>query len=160
MIILIMGVAGAGKTTVGALLAEELGWKFADADSYHSPENIKKMAAGVPLTDADRESWLRILRDAITSWIANRENVVLACSALKESYRKFLLVGPEVKCVFLSGTFPLVEERLRKRTGHYAGPALLQSQFQTLEEPSEGTKVDVSAPPAEIVREIRQKLEI
>ncbi|MGE5114067.1 MAG: gluconokinase [Acidobacteriaceae bacterium] len=158
MIILVMGVAGAGKTTVGALLAEKLGWKFADADSYHSSENIKKMAAGVPLTDADREPWLRILRDAITSWIANRENVVLACSALKKSYRKFLLVGPEVKCVFLSGTFPLIEERLRHRSGHYAGPDLLESQFHTLEEPAEGIKVDVSAPPADIVWEIRQKL--
>lgn len=158
MIILVMGVAGAGKTTVGALLAEELGWRFADADSYHSPENIKKMAAGISLTDSDREPWLRVLGDAIKRWIANRENVVLACSALKESYRKFLLVGPEVKCVFLSGIFPLIEERLRQRSGHYAGPDLLESQFQTLEEPAEGIRVDVSAPPADIVREIRQKL--
>ena len=143
---------------MGVLLAEELGWKFADADSYHSSENIKKMAAGIPLTDTDREPWLRVLGDAIRSWIAEGENVVLACSALKESYRKALLAGPEVKCVFLSGTFRVIEERLRNRSGHYAGPGLLESQFQALEEPAEGVKVDVSASPADIVRQIRQKL--
>ncbi len=106
MIIVVMGVAGVGKTTVGTLLAAQLGWKFADADTYHSPENIKKMASGIPLTDADRAPWLRALRETIQSWIANRQNVILACSALKESYREYLSVDPTVRFVYLSGSYP------------------------------------------------------
>ena len=96
MIVVLMGVAGVGKTTVGRLLATQLDWKFADADTYHSPENIKKMASGIPLSDADREPWLGILRQTIQSWITNNDNVVLACSALKESYRQYLSVDSAV----------------------------------------------------------------
>jgi len=160
MIVVVMGVAGVGKTTVGTLLATQLGWKFADADSYHSPENIKKMAAGVPLTDADREPWLRVLRRNIQSWITNGENVVLACSALKESYREYLAVDAAVRFVYLSGSFPLIEERIRQRTGHYMHSDLLESQFESLEEPVGIPKIDVSAAPVDIVREIRRKLAI
>ncbi len=160
MIVIVMGVAGVGKTTVGRLLASELGWEFADADSYHPAENIKKMASGVPLTDADREPWLRILRQTIESWIAHDQDVVLACSALRESCRKFLAVGPVVKFVYLSGPLPLIEERIRRRTGHYMHGAMLESQFETLEEPTGVPKVDVSAEPPQIVREIRRELEI
>ena len=119
-----------------------------------------KMASGVPLRDADREPWLRILRRAIESWIRNGENVVLACSALKESYRKFLAVGSGVRFVYLTGPLSLIEERIRKRKGHYMPGELLESQFETLEEPTDIPKVDVSASPAEIVRTIRQILEI
>src|SRR5512146_761924 len=90
MIVILMGVAGVGKTTVGRLLATQLGWEFADADAYHSPQNIEKMAAGIPLSDADRRPWLGTLRQAIESWVANNKNVVLACSALKQSYRDLL----------------------------------------------------------------------
>lgn len=160
MIVVVMGVAGVGKTTVGTLLASQLGWKFADADAYHSPENIKKMASGVPLTDADREPWLRVLRQTVQSWIAHRQNVILACSALKESYREYLSVDPAVRFVYLNGSFPLIEERIRQRTGHYMHAELLESQFETLEEPVGIPKVDVSAAPADIVREIRSKLAI
>jgi len=160
MIVVVMGVAGVGKTTVGTFLATQLGWKFADADSYHSPENIKKMAAGVPLTDADREPWLRVLRRNIQSWITNGENVVLACSALKESYREYLAVDAAVRFVYLSGSFPLIEERIRQRTGHYMHSDLLESQFESLEEPVGIPKIDVSAAPVDIVREIRRKLAI
>lgn len=160
MIVVVMGVAGVGKTTVGRLLATQLDWKFADADTYHSPENIKKMASGIPLSDADREPWLRVLRQTIQSWIANKENVVLACSALKESYRQYLSVDSAVRFVYLSGSFPLIEERIRQRTGHYMHGELLESQFETLEEPVGVAKVDVSATPPEIVREIRRKLAI
>ncbi len=160
MIVVVMGVAGVGKTTVGTLLAGQLGWKFADADTYHSPENIKKMASGIPLTDADRAPWLRALRETIQSWIANRQNVVLACSALKESYREYLSVDPAVRFVYLSGPYPLIEERIRQRTGHYMHGELLKSQFETLEEPNDIRKIDVSATPLEIVREIRRTLAI
>jgi gluconokinase len=160
MIVLVMGVAGAGKTTIGTLLANQLGWRFADADAYHSPENVGKMAAGIALSDSDREPWLRSLRDSIQAWIANHESVVLACSVLKQSYRDFLMIGPEVKLVFLEGSFSLIEERMHRRVGHYMRPELLESQFATLEEPAEGTKVDVSAAPADVVREIRRQLGI
>ena len=160
MIVIVMGVAGVGKTTIGTLLATELGWKFADADAYHSPENIKKMTSGTPLTDADREPWLRALRQTIQSWITNEQDVVLACSALKDSYRRYLSVDPTVRFVFLSGPLPLIEERIRLRTGHYMHGELLESQFETLEKPIGIPEVDVSAAPSEIVREIRRKLAI
>jgi gluconokinase len=160
MILVVMGVAGVGKSTVGSLLASELGWQFADADAYHSPENIQKMASGRALTDADREPWLRVLRLAIETWIANGEDVVLACSALKESYRKILAVGSEVRFVYLTGPLPLIEERIRQRKGHYMRAELLENQLETLEEPTDVPTVDVSASPAEVVREIRHMLEI
>src|SRR2546422_3565699 len=103
MIILVMGVTGAGKTTIGSLLARQLGWEFVDADSFHSPENVEKIRQGIALSDADRAPWLRAIRDAILKWIAERKNVVLACSALKRSYRKELAVWAGVKDGFLKG---------------------------------------------------------
>jgi gluconokinase len=158
MIVIVMGVAGVGKTTVGKLLAVQLGWRFADADAYHSAANIKKMASGIALTDADREPWLRVLQETIQSWINNEENAVLACSALKESYRRYLSVDPAVRFVFLNGPRLLIEERIRQRTGHYMRGELLESQFASLEEPVGVPEVDVSAAPSDIVREIRRKL--
>lgn len=160
MIVIVMGVAGVGKTTVGTLLANRLGWKFADADAYHSPENIRKMASGIPLTDADREPWLRVLHQTIQSWIAKHQDVVLACSALKQSYREQLSVGPAVRFVYLSGSFPLIEERIRQRTSHYMRKEMLESQFESLEEPIGVPKIDVSGTPQEIVHEIRRALAI
>jgi gluconokinase len=155
MILVIMGVAGAGKTTIGSLLAAELGWTFADADSYHSAENIKKMAAGKPLSDEDRAPWLASLRGLIQNWVIEKQNAVLACSALRKFYREQLQVSPEVKIVYLRGSLPLIHQRLLQRSGHYMDPKLLQSQFDTLEEPSDAVVFDVSAEPAEIVRGIR-----
>lgn len=95
MIVLVMGVSGVGKTTIGPALAAQLGWRFVDADDFHSPANVAKMHAGIPLNDADREPWLQSLHDAITTWIAAKQSVVLACSALKEAYRQKLMVKPE-----------------------------------------------------------------
>jgi len=162
VIVLVMGVAGAGKTTVGNLLAKELGWTFADADSYHSPENVKKMASGIPLTDDDRKDWLARLRELIQSWEASGENAVLACSALKDAYRRKLVISSNVKLVFLRGEFGLIRERMMLRPGHYMNPDLLHSQFETLEEPSvaEAVVADVSAPPEELVRSIRAALRV
>ena len=115
MIILVMGVTGAGKTTIGSLLAQQLDWEFVDADSFHSPENVEKIRQGIALSDADRAPWLRAIRDAILKWIAERKNVVLACSALKREYREELVVGPEVKVVYLKGSYELISSRLRAR---------------------------------------------
>jgi gluconokinase len=158
MIIILMGVTGAGKTTVGRALAAELGWKFCDADDFHSAANIARMRAGIPLTDADRASWLQALHDAIAGWIASGQPIVLACSALKASYRKQLVIGPEVKLVYLRGSFALIAKRVASRPDHYMNPNLLLSQFEALEEPSDALVIDVGAPIPEIVRAIRKAL--
>lgn len=132
MIILLMGVSGVGKTAVGEALAHRLHWRFVDADEFHSAANVAKMHAGIPLEDADRVPWLQALHDAIADWIAAHESVVLACSALKQAYRRQLVIGPEVKLVFLRAEFGVVSEHLAHRHGHFMNPALLQSQFATL----------------------------
>lgn len=153
-----MGPAGSGKTTVGELLAAKLSWDFFDGDSFHSPANVEKMSRGVPLTDADRIPWLNSIREAMLQWEAHHQNVVLACSALKRSYRELLQISPAVKLVYLKGTFELLRERLRSRKGHYAGEKLLASQFADLEEPTDALTIEVSRSSDEIVTEIRQRL--
>jgi gluconokinase len=160
MIVLLMGVSGVGKTTIGQALAEQLGWRFADADDFHSAANIEKMRAGIPLDDAARAPWLQSLHDAIVGWIATGESVVLACSALKEAYRQQLRVGSEVKLVYLHGDVSLIAQRLYGRHGHYMNPELLRSQFDTLEAPTEteAISVDVSGQVPEIVGEIRASI--
>jgi gluconokinase len=160
MIIILMGVTGVGKTTVGEALAAALKWKFADADEFHSPANIDKMHAGVPLNDADRVPWLQALHEAITNWIARTESVVLACSALKGSYRKRLMIGPEVKLVYLRAPFGAIVTRLATRHDHYMNPKLLESQFGTLEEPSGALTVEADQPVSEIVSTIRSALQV
>ena len=155
MIIILMGVSGAGKTTIGRALAEELHWRFSEGDDYHSAANIAKMHAGIPLTDEDRAPWLQALRHAITGWLASGDNVVLTCSALKASYREILQVSPQVKFVYLRGSFNLIAQRLASRHGHYMDPHLLGSQFETLEEPKDAVTIEVGPPVAQIVREIR-----
>lgn len=153
-----MGVTGAGKTTIGSLLAQELGWQFADADDFHPAVNIEKISHGIPLNDADRQPWLERLRTEITLWIADVRNVVLACSALKRSYRRDLEVGPEIRFVYLKGSPALITERLRSRHGHFANEQILAGQFADLEEPEDAVTVEISATPQQIVAEIRQKL--
>src|SRR5215469_16137854 len=132
-----MGVTGAGKTTVGSLLAAQMGWEFADADTFHPQSNVAKMSRGIPLTDADRAPWLAAMRSAIQRWISESRNAVLACSALKRSYRQELLIGPEVRLVYLRGSYESIAQQLRLRHGHFATEAILADQFATLEEPED-----------------------
>ena len=153
-----MGPTGSGKTTIGKLLAAQMNWEFADGDSFHSPANIEKMSRGIPLTDSDRIPWLNSIREAIVQWDAQHENVVLACSALKRTYRDKLQINSNVKLVYLKGSIELLRERVHSRKGHYATEQLLASQFADLEEPADAITVDVSPSPEEIVAEIRTKL--
>src|SRR5262249_50626217 len=120
MIVVIMGVTGSGKTTVGSLLAKQLDWGFADADEFHPPANIEKMRQGIGLTDADRVPWLKAIHEAMLQWQAERKNFVLACSALKESYREVLREKVAPKFVYLRGSAALIQSRLTHRSGHYA----------------------------------------
>ena len=152
---ILMGVSGSGKTTVGQQLAERLGWDFYDADDFHPPENVAKMAAGVPLNDEDRQPWLIILHDLISASLKKGRSGVLACSALKESYREILLKdNADVHLVYLKGSFDLILFRMQARSGHYMKPSMLRSQFDTLEEPTDAIVVPVSVPVDEIVDNI------
>ena len=153
--ILVMGVAGSGKTTVGKSLAAHLGWDFYDADDFHPPENIAKMASGTPLNDADRSPWLDSLRNLISSSLMQNRPGVLACSALKESYRQQMLADNDgAQVVFLKGNYDLIWSRLSTRNDHFMKPQMLQSQFETLEEPANALTVDISRSLDEIVQEI------
>lgn len=136
-----MGVSGSGKTTIGQMLAESLHWEFHDADSFHSPDNIEKMRRGIPLDDNDRIPWLQSLQTAIINWLQDNRNVVLACSALKASYRQFLVLDSDIKLVYLQGTFELIQTRLQKRENHFMNRELLTSQFASLEEPEDRKSV-------------------
>ena len=141
-----MGVPGSGKTTVGQKLAHDLAWEFVEGDDYHPKTNIEKMARGEPLDDSDRAPWLAALRQIITAHIEARQDAILACSALKRAYRAELKVGPEVKIVYLKGIASVLHARLEGRKGHYMKPNMLQSQFETLEEPREALVLDVRLP--------------
>ena len=161
MVIIIFGVSGAGKTTVGKLLAREFGWRFIEADDFHSAANIEKMRSGHPLTDNDRWPWLERLRQQIKRSLCARENAVLACSALKRAYRDRLHANNEAKFVFLRGDYALVEKQLRSRHRHFMNPKLLRSQFADLEEPKPDEDVltiELGGTPPVIVDEIKTKL--
>jgi gluconokinase len=160
MVIAVMGPTGSGKTTIGSLLARRLGWEFVDADQFHSAANKAKMHQGIPLTDADRVPWLAAIHREISRWLAEKRNVVLACSALKQSYREQLWQGGEVKLVYLKGSYDQIAERLRARKGHFADEHILAGQFADLEEPTDAITVDISGSPVEIVEEICRRLGI
>jgi gluconokinase len=160
MVILVMGVTGAGKTTVGKLLAQRLGWKFLDADDFHPPKNIEKMKHGIPLTDSDREPWLAAIHAALLDDAAKNQNVVLACSALKQKYREKLAAGPEMRICYLKGSFERISSHIEHRTGHFAGEAILAGQFADLEEPDDAAVLDATATPEENVRVALSKLNL
>jgi gluconokinase len=155
-----MGVSGVGKTTVGKLLARELGWTFVEADDYHPAANVEKMRRGIPLDDEDRRPWLAALRHRLEEADARGENVVLACSALKHAYQHYLAqFDPEsVHYVYLGGSEELIRQRLAGRTGHFMNPSLLHSQFETLEPPEHAIRVEVTAAPESVAAAIRLKL--
>jgi len=161
MIVIVMGVSGSGKSTIGKMLASELNWEFYDADSFHPSANIEKMRQGIPLTDADRMPWLLTLQEAIASLLQQDRNAVLACSALKSSYRKIMLHNCDrspIRLVYLKGSFQLIQQRLKQRQNHYMSQNLLQSQFDTLEEPEDAICVDISQPMDAIVQQIYRLL--
>jgi len=157
-IVLIMGVAGAGKTTVGQLLASELGWAYHEADDFHPPANKAKMGRGEPLDDTDRAPWLAAIRAAMDDCAATGRSAVFTCSALKESYRRVLTAGlPGVRLVFLSGDRALLHARMQSRAGHYMKAGMLDSQLAILEPPRDALALDVRQSPPELVAEIRRK---
>jgi gluconokinase len=161
VIMIVFGVSGAGKTTIGKLLAKDLGWRFLEADDFHPRANIEKMRRGIPLTDEDRWPWLDSLREQIMGSLSTKEDAVLACSALKRAYRERLRVSGEVKFIFLRGEYSLIAEQLRQRRGHFMNPELLRSQFADLEEPGSGEDVltvDAGRTPQELVEEIKTTL--
>jgi gluconokinase len=160
MIIILMGVSGSGKTTIGKRLASKLGWEFIEGDDVHPQANKEKMSRGEPLDDADREPWLAALAEMLRERVRAGRNAVLASSALKHAYRKRLRVSPEVRFVYLKATPDQIAQRLGKRRGHFFPPDLLRSQFEALEEPRDALVVDASRPPDQLVDEIvRKRLE-
>lgn len=159
MIIVVMGVTGAGKTTVGTLLAQQLGWEFVDADDFHPATNVEKMRRGQPLNDEDRRPWLVSLRAEIVRWEGNGVSLVMACSALKKQYRMFL-AGSGVEFVYLKGSLAEITQRLRARHGHFADEKILAGQFADLEEPEDAIVITVHDAPEKIVSEIRNQLGI
>lgn len=163
MIVILMGVAGSGKTTIGSALAAATAWEFSDADWFHSDTAKEKMNRGEALTDVDRLPWLQTLQTAIAQWLQTDKNVILACSALKASYRQFLgSDNPRVKLVYLVGSYELIEARLRDRLGHFMKANLLTSQFDALEAPTpdEALYIDIAQDLEAIVLQIRTCLHV
>ena len=163
MVVVVMGVSGSGKTTVAAMLAGRLGWAFQEGDDLHPRENVEKMKAGTPLTDADREPWLRRIAQKIDDWQEHGSSGVVTCSALKRSYRD-IIIGqrPNIRLVYLRGSLDLIRHRMAARHGHFMPTALLDSQFSTLEEPTSDENpivIDVGQEPLHLVQEIMQRLQ-
>jgi gluconokinase len=161
MVIVVMGPTGSGKTTIGSLLAARLGWAFVDADEFHSAANKDKMHRGIPLTDSDRLPWLQSIHDQIERWLAEKRSVVLACSALKQSYRNLLWSGSsDIRLIYLKGSYDLIYQRLLARKGHFANEHILAGQFADLEEPADAITVDIGPSPEEIVDELCARLKL
>jgi len=155
-----MGVSGSGKTTLGETLARKLGWDFFDADDFHPPENIAKMAAGIPLNDSDRAPWLAALHDKLLSTLGADRHLVLACSALKETYRAQLLEGMDgIAIIYLKGSYDLIWSRMSIRERHYMKPEMLQSQFDALEEPKHAIVLDVKMSVKDMIDTITKNME-
>ena len=158
-VVIVMGVAGSGKTTVGRVLAEALGAGYAEGDDYHSKENVAKMESGVPLDDADRAPWLTSMAVDVDRWLETGKRTVLACSALKQRYRDVLIGDRErLALVHLTGPESLIRERLAARKGHYMPAGLLDSQLATLEAPDDALTVDIGPSPEEIATDILARL--
>lgn len=159
MFIIVMGVSGVGKTTIGTALANDLSWGFADADEFHPPANIEKMSRGIPLNDEDRQPWLEAIRSYMIERMNKGESGVVTCSALKQKYRDVLQVNDDVKFVYLKGDYDLILKRMRSRQ-HFMKPEMLKSQFEALEEPQGAVVVDVEKETREIVEMIKRELAI
>jgi gluconokinase len=160
MVIVLLGVTGSGKSTLGKVLAAQLGWRFIEGDDFHTAANVDKMRRGVALTDSDRIPWLQNVRTAIAEALTQGESAVVACSALKKSYRDVLRVSSDVEFVYLKASMALIEARLQKRRRHFMSPVLIPSQFDTLEEPKKALWVDAGLPPGEAVERIRRALHV
>ncbi len=161
MIIIVMGVSGAGKTTVGRLVAGDLGWPFFEGDDFHPPANVAKMSGGIPLTDEDRWPWLDSIRKLISGFVTECQDAVIACSALKQAYRHRLQQGNrKVVFAYLKGDCELITNRLAERADHFMSAGLLESQFSTLEEPQVVLTVGVDQDPSEIVRAVKEGLNL
>jgi gluconokinase len=158
--VIFTGVTGAGKTTVGKLMARDLGWRFYEGDNFHPAANVEKMRRGEPLTDRDRRPWLDAMRAVIQAALEDGENGILACSALKRSYRARLRVSEHVIFVHLAVTPAVIHRRLEHRKGHFMNSSLVESQFATLETPQTAFSLDASLPPAVLVRQVRRALGI
>jgi gluconokinase len=156
--IVVMGVEGSGKTTIGKRLAEKMGWRFVDGDSLHPAANVEKMARGIPLTDEDRQPWLRAIHKLIVEEEKQGRDLIVACSALKQAYRNVLEAGTHIVWVYLKGSPELIRTRLEARRNHFAKSDLLMSQFRDLEEPQDAIVVDVAKTPDEIVAEIVRRV--
>jgi gluconokinase len=161
MIVILMGVTGTGKTTIGTLLSKRTGWQYAEGDDYHSDANKAKMHAGTPLTDEDRAPWLASLHELLDGWFEKGESGILACSALKQTYRDTLTAGiahDAYRFVWLKVSREVIAERLSHRPGHYMNPALLDSQIATLEAPSDALPVSAEGTPERTVDLILQQI--
>jgi gluconokinase len=160
-IVILMGVSGSGKTTIGQLLAKELGWQFYEGDAFHPRHNVDKMQRGIPLNDEDRMPWLEALRKLIDHLLAQSQRAVITCSALKQTYREGLIEGhPHVTFVYLHGSYKLIHQRLESRDHHFMNPDLLASQFRTLEKPDDVPLANVADPPDVIVDKIIHRLHL
>jgi gluconokinase len=157
-VLVVMGVSGSGKTTIGQALARRLGFEFIEGDEFHTRANREKMHAGLPLDDADRQPWLEALRSRIAALLVRKGNAVLTCSALRQAYRDVLGMGG-VKFVYLKVSEPVVRERLARRRGHFFNPALLESQFRALEEPGDALVIDADRPDLEVTQQIVRELD-
>jgi len=158
VIVVLMGVAGSGKTTIGRMLADAIPCPFLEGDSLHSPANIEKMSRGIPLTDADRAPWLSAIHARMVDVDNRRDSLVVGCSALKQSYRTVLADGLPVRWVYLKGAPELIRSRMLHRAGHFMKAEMLASQFGALEEPADALVVDVSESPDAIVERILSEL--